>query len=306
MDRVAECLQLLRQQTHWGYHASGPTASEPAALACLALMAHSEHATALGQARWLAEIQTRTGSVGVTAEHAAPAWPTSLACLAWLAAEPVAEPGEFRRPVRLATEWILAAKGRTAPRNPQIGHDPTILGWSWAADTHAWMEPTCMALLALNAVGHGNHARAREGARLICDRLLEKGGCNFGSTVILGQATLPQVQSTGLAMLTLADQSVSDLRLDRSLDYLARALEARTATASLCYGLLGLTAHGRRPPGAQQLLNSAYRRERQGTAGCYKLALLLLAGTKNRSWLPRQAAAQDPTQRATDCGQVFA
>lgn len=305
MERVAECLKLLTAQTHWGYHAAGPAASEPTALACLALAAHDKHDVALRQARWLAEIQTRVGSVGVTGEHTTPAWPTSLACLAWLAVGPAAERAEFRQPLRSATAWILAAKGRTAPRNPQIGHDPTILGWSWAEDTHAWMEPTCMALLALTAVGQRNHPRTREGVKMVNDRLLENGGCNFGSTVILGQATLPQVQSTGLAMLALAGERVVDARIEKSLDYLGRELGARTSTASLCYGLLGLAAHRRRPKQAEQLLRAGIERELRKDTSSYKLALLLLASCPDRSWLPQPEMSLAGTTTAGEMRRVL-
>ncbi len=47
--------------------------------------------------------------------------------------------------------------------------------------------------------GACDHVRTRDGVRLVTDRLLPQGGSNYGSTIVLGQATLPQVESTGLA-----------------------------------------------------------------------------------------------------------
>ena len=73
-DRVA--------QNSCGYHRNGPTSSEPIALACLTLCANGLTAKAQPLADWLAEIQTSTGSVGVTREQDTPAWPTSLAMFA--------------------------------------------------------------------------------------------------------------------------------------------------------------------------------------------------------------------------------
>jgi hypothetical protein len=287
VDAVRECLNLLKQQSSCGYHPSGPPASEPTALACLALTAHGESEKALGHARWLASIQAKRGSVGVTQQLDMPAWTTSLACLAWLAVERDTGTNEFQSSLKNAGDWLLSVQGRTIPRNPQIGHDPTILGWSWAADTHSWMEPTCMAVLALNALGKANHSRTREGVRMILDRLLEDGGCNFGSTVILGQATLPQMQATGLAMLALSGTSTEDQRIVKSLDYLERELDETNATASLCYGLLGLTAYRRRPKHAEKLLESVFAREIQKGASAYKLALITLANLPNLAWLPQ-------------------
>jgi len=145
-----------------------------------------------------------------------------------------------------------------------------------------------MFILALKASGQSEHPRTREGVRLIIDRQLESGGCNYGNTRVLGQATLPHVQPTGLAMLAIADEVIRDPRIGRSLTYLEDVLTEKTSTLSLCFGLLGLTAHRRRPSNADALLRHALRRdEKQGTTNGYKLALLTLASLENTSWLPQ-------------------
>ena len=289
------CLNQLRQFQAWGYHTHGNSASEPAALTCLAACAMQEQDLAISTARWLAKIQTKTGSVGVTAELNTPAWPTSLAILAWRTTAETFSSREFGDASQRALQWSLNAKGKTQDPTPVIGHDPTILGWSWAADTHSWMEPTCMFVLALKAAGYQEHARTRDGVRMIVDRLLETGGSNFGNTRILGQATLPQVQSTGLSMLALADEKTPDVRIDRSLDYLHKHLQENTSTASLCFGLLGLSAHNRRPDQANHLLEHAWNRELQYGPSAYKTALIVMASLTHHTWLPREQATQDRT-----------
>ena len=108
-----------------------------------------------------------------------------------------------------------------------------------------------MFVLALKSAGQFEHPRTRAGVEMITNRLFKSVGYNFGSTVILGQATLPQVQSTGLAMVALAYEELIDVRIDQSLTYLQRELGNDTSTASLYYGLLGLTAHGHRPQNAE-------------------------------------------------------
>ncbi|MDZ4659581.1 MAG: hypothetical protein SH868_18575 [Bythopirellula sp.] len=273
-------IKHLRSIDCCGYRADGAWAAEPTTLACLALATHGEHTAAERLAQQLADVQQSNGAVTANSESDSPAWTTSLAILAWLACE------GYQGNIDRAVEWTLATHGKPAPRNPQIGHDPTILGWSWAAETHAWMEPTCMFVIALKAAGLGDHARTREGVRLVTDRLLPTGGSNFGSTLVLGQPTLPQVQSTGLAMLALAGETNSDPRVESSLRYLAENLIPTTTTASLSYGLLGLTAHNRRPPHAEALLAGAWEREVDRGQSAYKLALLALASVPNTSWLP--------------------
>jgi len=285
-------------QQRWGYHQDGPQAAEPAAFACLALCASSLHSEALPLATWLAKLQLESGSVGVTADQPTPAWPTSLAMSAWRACDQATGSQAFANNQQLAMRWALQTKGKSAPRQPHVGHDTTIEGWSWAAATHSWLEPTCFFVLALKSMGQSNHPRTRAGVRLIIDRQLESGGCNFGNTQVLGQATLPHVQSTGLAMLAIADEKSADPRIAKSLDYLGTTINSKTATASLAFALLGLAAHGQRPPNAHNLIDHALRRELSRGPSCYKLALLTLASLQKSSWItqpPVLAAAGAPS-----------
>jgi hypothetical protein len=271
MDWHRELIDALTTLAPCGYNAAAPIASEPTALAALALFAASEYDACHRAARWLAEIQQWDGSVGVTAADKEPKWPTSLALLAWLTA------GGFDAHVARAVKWTLTDRGETGPRQSHIGHDTTIAGWSWAADTHSWLEPTALFVLALKRSGHGAQERCRDGVRMIVDRLLPSGGANYGNTVVLGQPLLAHVQPTGLALLAIADESITDPRVEKSLEYLERELCRHTPAASLAFGTLGLAAHGRRPTEADHWLCAAFERERSGIPSPYKLALLTLA-----------------------------
>ena len=193
-----------------------------------------------------------------------------------------------------ALEWALQSKGKPIPQNGILGHDTTLVGWSWAHATHSWLEPTCLFTLALKLGGQAEHPRTLEAVRLLIDRLLENGGCNYGNTMVLGQSTRPHVQPTGLAMLTLAGESSNDPRIDQSLDFLEQQLSEETTTASLCYALLGLTAQHRRPENAATLIEHAYQRDQQHkSTSCYKLALLTLASHEDLSWLPKAATTEE-------------
>ncbi len=288
---TTQIITQLRAADHWGYHPNGPMASEPAAWACLALSLHGEPDAAATIANWLAQIQQPCGAVGVTANQLAPTWPTGLAILAWESVAvhgPIESRADILQSIRKAVDWSLTERGNSNPREPHIGHDTTIVGWSWAAQTHSWIEPTCFYVLALRAAGHENHPRVQEGLRLLTDRLLPTGGCNYGNTQVLGQTLLPHLQPTGLAMMALAGTSPGDNRVEASLRYLATELQDADSssrllpTASLCFGLLGLAAHHRRPAVADRLLQAAYAHEMQQEPSTYKLALLALASKE--SW----------------------
>lgn len=285
-NQAIEQLRHRAAEGSWKYRDFGPNATEPAGFACLALNAHGHHNAALSLAQWLAQIQTPEGSVGVTATDHTPAWPTSLALLSWIAMRNVGTKS-FLTNETSAVDWILTTKGKKLPLRRQIGHDTTILGWSWAENTHSWLEPTCLFVLALKAAGKDQHQRTRDGIAMIVDRLHADGGCNYGNTIVLGQSTLPHIQPTGLAMLAIAGETVDDSRVDRSLNYLEQSIADDTATASLCFAILGLTAHGRRPQNAEQMIRRVlHRDEEHKTTSCYKLALLALANMEDTSWLP--------------------
>jgi hypothetical protein len=135
-----------------------------------------------------------------------------------------------------------------------------------------------MHLLALKHTGHEDHVRARDAVRLLQDRLLEMGGCNYGNTYVFGQQLRPHVQPTGVAMLALAGEHDASGRAKKSVDYLTRELPRQAATDSLCYGLLGLAAQQDLPAAAEAWLAAASRRTFSRGPSSYKLALLALAG----------------------------
>ncbi len=261
-----------------GYHAGSPRATEPAALAALALLAHRRDADALPLVDWLTDLQAADGSMGIWTTQPAPGWPIGWSVLAWRAAQnsSLANP-RYALAIERALGWILRVEGSRIEWLEHTGHDTTIIGWPWVEGTHSWVEPTAMNLLAMKHAGQGEHPRAREAVRLLHDRLLAGGGCNYGNTIVFGQELRPHLQPTGLCLLALAGEPDRSGRVARSIDFLLRELSAATATASLCYGLLGLAAQGRLPDGADDWLSVAGRRTLARDASSYTLALLALA-----------------------------
>jgi hypothetical protein len=132
-------------------------------------------------------------------------------------------------------------------------------------------------LLALKHTAYARHRRAREAVLLLVNRLLESGGCNYGNTIVFGQALRPHVQPSGIALVALAAEDDPTGRIARTVDYLRDELSERTATASLCYGLLGLAARGAFPKQADHWLQAAAGRTLARDPAPYKLALLALA-----------------------------
>jgi hypothetical protein len=251
--------------------------AEPAALSALALIAHGKIDAALRPAEWLADIQQTDGSVGISAAEAEPRWPTSLAILAWRMHDRATGERRFSNHVERAATWSLEDRGKTTARSSKIGHDPSLVGWSWAANTASWLEPTCYQVLALTAARHGDHPRVVEGVRLIADRLLPDGGANYGNTIVLGQQLVAHIAPSGVALTALASSVVTDERIAGTLRYLRQNVGETTTPISLAWALIGMTAHGWRPLFAAEWIDSALRNDAWAPLAEHEQALLLLA-----------------------------
>jgi hypothetical protein len=262
------------------YSAGAPPAAEPTALAAIALCGAGLSNAARPHLRWLAENQNGiSGSVAPVVALQWPGWPTPLAILAATAFPNHAEGSGLR--IDQAKQWLLSATGMTLDKTTEVGHNVALVGWPWVTGTHSWQEPTAWSVLALKALGLREHPRTREGVRLLIDRLLPEGGCNYGNTYVLGQKLRPQIQPSGLALLALAGEQSDDIRISRTINYVASALSEQTTPISLSYGLLGLTAHHRSPPEAAAWLESAHTRTVKRDPSAVPIALLVLAEQGN-------------------------
>ena len=228
MGFLTETIDRLSAVPVCGYRANAPAATEPTALAAMALIGHGREEQAQPALDWLRQRQNHDGSLGVSETEDQPRWPTSLAVLTWLS-----EPVPHQKRIKKAITWILDARGRAMETPDEIGHDTTIVAWSWVQDTHSWIEPTALHVMALKAFGYCDHQRTYNGIRMLKDRLLPSGGCNCGNTIILGQALRPHLMPTGLALLALANETDEDGRIGLSLDYAERQVARQPTTASL-------------------------------------------------------------------------
>ncbi len=280
MKWLDEILDSLNDQAGWAYVAGGPPATEPMAVAALALAGHGLLAEAQQVCRRLAELQSSDGSVGISPSQPKPGWPTGWAVLAWQSIrETRGQAPADDSPVQRAVGWLLGVKGKTSQRNWIIGHNTTLTGWPWVIGTHSWIEPTAVALLALKSVGLGDHPRAREAVTLLTDRLFQTGGCNYGNTSVLGQTLRPHLAPSGLTLAALAGEDDASGRIASTLAYVLREVAQQPTAMSLAYGLIGLAAHDQFPSDWAAWLAAACQRTRKAGASPFRLALLALAAS---------------------------
>ncbi len=229
-------------------------------------------------------------------QHPGPCWATGWAALAWQISATTAASANhvdssdrrgFSASARRAIDWLLATKGTAQRRNAIMGHDTTLQAWPWVEETHSWIEPTAISLLALKATGHANHPRSREAVRLLLDRMLPDGGWNQGNKIVMGRTLRPQLQPTGLALAALAGEEAPEA-VSRSMRYLNQAIAQPVSTASLSYALIGMAAHGPLPLHASRRLEACVTDTLAHDAAPYPLALAALAALGPRCpWFAR-------------------
>jgi len=286
MDWTKPILDSLAAQPAIGYLPGAALAAEPTAIAALALAVHGRHEAAQRAADALVKMQGDDGAVGIRAGEAAPGWPTSLAIVAWSAVGNAlrgvpALPGVPERHrgrslqdnIGRASAWLLANRGNSIPRSRDFGHNPELIGWAYAEQTHSWVEPTSFAVLALKAAGKAGDLAAREGVAVLLDRQLPGGGLNYGNTYVLGQLIRPHVQPTGIALLALAGETGGSERVAKSIAWLRRSIGPKTTPLSLGWALLGLRAQGVDVPQSDEWLAGVAAQAKS----VHKLALLALA-----------------------------
>ena len=272
----------------WSYHPGTAAYSEPTALVCLALTTRGVDATLLTKGlSWLAAIQRVDGAVPICASMPSPCWPTPVALLAWLGAPESCETSSETASAQSA-RWLMKTEGRPISQNSRFfGHDTTLIGWPWIEGTHSWIEPTALAVLALDAAGQANHHRVREGLRVIENRALAAGGWNYGNTRVLVSTLRPFCSTTGLALMALAGRRPS-ANIDRAIAFLKSELPKVRSPISLSWGLLGLTAWDERPDEAGDWLAEAADRSMRESPNAHHDALLLLA---DAGWHPAVKSA---------------
>jgi hypothetical protein len=288
VDRARrELLSRRGPGSSWRYRDGGSPAVEPTALAGLAMLASGggvgdpsagapDAEVSRGAAAWLAGLQRADGSLPAGPGPAMPGWATPHAMLLWHGL------GAFEYPRRRARAWLLSVQSPPVVYAPKdraaLGHDPTLIGWSWVAGTHSWLEPTAMAVIALCGEGCRDHPRVRRGLDLIANRAIPGGGWNYGNNVVFGRVLRPQPGPTGMALLALAARGPRDRRVVApALEYLRQTLPSIRAASSVGWGVLGLKAHQACPPEASSWLEEAYERCTGRSDATIGLSLLLLA-----------------------------
>jgi hypothetical protein len=278
----------LPTQTAIDYAPGAPGAAEPTAVLALAFLAAGLEDRAGPAGDWLADAQRTDGAIAVRPGDEWPLWPTSLAILAWH----TTSKERYAEQIRKAVDWTLGFESKKMEPDSDVGHDVTIIAWPWVEGTHCWIEPTALHLLSLRAAAKEKHRRYRDGVRMLLNRILPEGGCNYGNTTVLGQTLRAHLLPSSLALLALGGEPREPAIL-KSVAYVRRALREPQTLISSCWAWQAAVAFEEAPLGMEDALRKHMAIVDAGDKNAYHYALLSLAAAGEQSPLVRIATAGD-------------
>jgi hypothetical protein len=176
---------------------------EPTAAAILALESDAGTGSQVQRARsLLLSLQRPDGGWGIAAPDEESGWMTAWAILGLAGADDAA--------ARRGVEWLLETAGvrvtdpgQVAAVKKELRIDPRITGWPWQRGDAAWIFPTALALLALDALKVRDQPRVQEGIQYLLDRAIETGGWNIGNPFMVTGSLPPTVEGTAIVLLSL-------------------------------------------------------------------------------------------------------
>lgn len=216
--------------------------------------------------------QRSDGRIGISSDHPDAFWPTPLAILAWFRVP------NYNQYQTRAVRFLLETTGRHWKKSSSdpVAHNPALKGWPWIAETHSWVEPTAISMIALRVAGYARHARIEEATRMLMDRQLPHGGWNCGNTIVFGQELRPAPESTGAALHALAGLIPRE-SVQNSLEYLSTVITRLHTPIAVGWSLLALNSWGAAPSNLSSLVEDCLKRqERYGPYDTTSLCLLVL------------------------------
>jgi len=244
----------------WPYHPGGPSWTEPAAYALLALSANRSAAESVERALgWLRSMQRPDGGWAPAPAVAQSTWVSAVVVLLGPAVL-----GEA--PYQRAVAWLLNQTGeetsfltrlRTFMSGNQTPPEQRFPGWPWFPGASAWVTPTALSMLALGkafrldpsaAMHRQLQGRLQMGASFLLRHACSDGGWNYGAPRALGFDARSYPETTGIALLALHGIDSSEVRKACALAQVQ--LAACHSSEAESWLRLGLLAHGRLPADA--------------------------------------------------------
>jgi hypothetical protein len=230
----------------WGYTTGSKPVVEPTAVALLALQDETSAAATIQKGvSWLLGGQNLDGGWGINENDPESGWQTAWAIIALRKAkhDPVT--------IAKAMDWLTyvgtsqVSQEEFKKSDPLVSDDPGAIVWPWLPDQVCWIEPTAMAVLALESKDNSPMAlrRIKAAVDYFIQYRTPTGGWDIGNPGPLDTSILPRAYPTSLVLMALnlvapeviISNDITALRQDMMYDH---------SVLSLSSGLLAIRVLG--------------------------------------------------------------
>jgi hypothetical protein len=226
----------------WGYSAGQKPVVEPTSAVLLAI--HNEPAANNSVQRgmsWLLSCQHQDGGWGINEDDPESGWQTAWALIAMRSSL------QNQDSISKSVEWLVNVgtldvtqeefQKQEIPKRDNIGS----FIWPWLPGQAGWIEPTAMAVLALEGITKSPLADFRISAAINYFQKYRTadGGWNVGNAGPLDTIVIPRAYPTALVLMALARSAQSEIKT-MDLDALRNDLQRDPSILAQSSGLLAL------------------------------------------------------------------
>lgn len=238
-EAAGELASLQAADGGWPYIAGQTSATEPTALAMLALAAAGAEGYRRPEAAvWLAARQRGDGLFTASPLVEEGGWLTAPAGIAMLR-------DGWTDLAGAAASALLDEAAYTfySPLTANVyNYDTRLRGWPWTPGDFSLVEPTALAMIFLKQAGYRDHVRVREAADMLRNRAVAGGGWNYGEPRVWNGDLFPITSNTGMVLAALADEQ--DSATAAGLAWLLSQRGLITSLPSIGWAAIGLNVLG--------------------------------------------------------------
>ena len=230
----------------WGYTTGSKPVVEPTTVALLALQDETGAAASFQKGMsWLLGSQNPDGGWGINENDPESGWQTAWAIIALRKAKQV------NVTISKAMDWLAyvgtsqVSQEEFKKPDPPVSDDPGAIVWPWLPGQVCWIEPTAMAVLALESRDNSPLASSRINAAV--DYFIKYrtpiGGWDIGNAGPLDTIVLPRAFPTSLVLMALnlaAPQAI----ISNDISALKQDMMFDLSVLSLSSGLLAIRVLG--------------------------------------------------------------
>ncbi len=277
-------LEFLLNAQHetggWGYALGHTPVVEPTAAVLLAIRGEPQAAEAYHSAiDWLYKGQNPDGGWGMSHLDDESNWHTAWAVLA-LSKAGILD-GAFDRGVswllNVETLWRSGESGES-PDHALLAVDPAGSSWPWLPGEATWIEPTALAMLALEkvAVESVDPGRILAAVNYLEDRRCPGGGWTVGNPVML-ETLLPALPHPTACALVALSTFDPEAITSEDVQVLRAEMHRDGGVLALAWGLLALRTLGEDDTQAQSTLDEMQGSDGGWNRNPYHTALAIMA-----------------------------